>query len=215
MKEKRLIVVPKFDVTYWWDRFEAYYAPFFDRIEAIPSINLGGSRPFWHLHHDKVMAKLADWLKEYDLVMFVDCDEFVIPNPERYQDLGDYLDQYKYDIACTFGYGVMEMPDDEPLDHGKPILEQRKHWYRDRNYDKPIITRVNVNYIYGFHKCDRVVHPDHDLILFHLRDADFVNLDKYCPQRNPRKFESRPDIMNYEQRLAACELIPDKWMGLL
>jgi hypothetical protein len=50
--------------------------------------------------------------------------------------------------------------------------------------------------------------------MFHLRDADFINLDKYCPYRNPRLFDA-PNVMNYEQRLEICEPIPDKWMGLL
>jgi hypothetical protein len=69
-------------------------------------------------------------------------------------------------------------------------------------------------YVYGFHDCDRQAEPDPDLVMFHLRDADFINLDKYCPYRNPRLFDAS-NVMNYEQRLEICEPIPDKWMGLL
>jgi len=216
MSEKRLLVTQKFEFTYWWERFESYYAPHFDRIEVDLISNEDVDGQYWRQHHQRVTGKLGSWLKEYDLVMFADCDEFVVPNPERYKDLSDYLDGWKYDIAHTFGQGVMEMPDDDPFDHSLLVTQQRKYWYRDRNYDKPIITRTPVKYRYGFHKCDtRVSHPDHDLILFHLRDADFINLDKYCPQRNPRNFRNIPNIMSYEQRLAICKPIPEKYIGLI
>jgi hypothetical protein len=211
---KRLIVVPKYEYTYWWDRFEAYYSPFFDRIEAMPSIKPEGPQRYWRRHHGKVTKRLDEWLRAYDIVVLVDPDEFIIPNSDKYRDLGDYLDRWHGDIIRTYGYGVMEMPDDEPLDHSKPILEQRKYWYRDHWYDKPIITRVMTKYAYGFHDCDMQAEPDPDLVMFHLRDADFINLDKHCPYRNPRLFDA-PNVMNYEQRLEICEPIPDKWMGLL
>jgi hypothetical protein len=215
VKGKRLLVTHKFEVSYWWDRFEAYYAPFFDRIEAIPITWIYEDTRYWKRYDDMVNAGLAGWLEDYDLVVLVDGDEFVIPNPDKYRDLGDYLDRFTVQIVRTYGFGVIELPDDAPLDQSGKILDQRKYWYHDPYYNKPIVTRVPAVYEYGFHNCNIDAEVDPDLVMFHLRDADLVNLDKFAPSRNPKNFTCYKDIPDYDERLAIAELIPDKWMGLL
>jgi len=215
MTDRRLLVTHKFEVSYWWDRFEAYYAPHFDRIEAIPITWIYDDRFYWRRYDNIVNERLAGWLENYDVVMLVDGDEFVIPNPERYRDLGDYLGRFEGELVRTHGFGVIEMPDDQPLDHSGKILDQRKYWYHDPYYDKPILTRVHVIYNYGFHKCNRDAEIDPDLVMFHLRDSDLVNLDKFAPDRNPKRFTNIPGVPDYDERIAITEPIPEKWTGLL
>lgn len=189
--------------------WEAYYRPHFDHIEYIdgkPGVKtiLQGRE-----YTEKVNELMPDLLKSYELVLMVSNDEIVVPDPEKYKDLTDYMDHYQHLIIRTTGYGVIEMDREQPIDLSRKITDQRAYWYRDADFDKPILTRIPVALTNGCHHCNFDIENDPDLVLFHLRDADLKTLKQYAPDRIP-SHENMFDL-DLEGRKAKAELIPEKW----
>ena len=125
-------------------------------------------------------------LEKYDWVVFAHADEFIVPDPAKYKDLSDYIDKCTKDYVFCSGYNVLQMweekdgePNEPMLDLSKPILPQRKYWWYEFGYNKPLISRVPLNWSLGFHKVDEIsdsdLHNARDvnLYLFHLKQADF------------------------------------------
>jgi len=115
--------------------------------------------------------------KGYELVLFAEVDEIVVPDPNVYAGgLTQYLNEFKGGGASVTAYEVVHDPDTEPkIDDDKPILLQRRHFVRHELYDKPLLTRVPLNYTPGFHLCAETCDAprDYSLFLFHLHHVDF------------------------------------------
>jgi hypothetical protein len=67
-------------------------------------------------------------------------------------------------------------PDAEPaVDLSQPILAQRRWWRSCHLYDKPLLSRIPLDWAYGFHWCDQVPRQttDPNLLLLHLHKMDY------------------------------------------
>ena len=115
-------------------------------------------------------------LHYYDWVIYTDCDEFIIPDPNRWPDLRTYLVESlagQYDILCTIGLNTIHAPKVEgKLDLEKPLLGQRRFCYFGGAMCKPLISRVPVRWSPGFHGCDSDYFIDRSLYLFHMKRVD-------------------------------------------
>jgi hypothetical protein len=123
-------------------------------------------------------------LRSYDVVLFAEADEFVVPDPDRYRDLAAFIDGLAAPAARCTGYNVVHYPDEEPpLRFGEPILRQRRWWHPARRwYSKRLLARAPLSWSYGFH--DELnapfVEPDPGLLLVHLHRVDY----DYCLARH-------------------------------
>lgn len=116
-------------------------------------------------------------LSYYDLVIFCDVDEFIIPDPLYFTGLKDYTEHLASDFVNPIGLEIQHVPDEEPiLDWSKPLLSQREYARFSAQYCKPIITKIALNWSSGFHTCEYPPNIDSRLILFHLKriDRDFA-----------------------------------------
>jgi hypothetical protein len=133
-----------------------------------------------------MMEVQSNLLKEYMWVLFAHCDEFVVPDPEKYRNLNDYIKQCKKDYVFCNGYDVLHMyeeadkvPNEPELDLNKPILPQRKYWLPTLSYCKPLLSKIPLVWTQGFHNIHNVsdevilTHVDKDLRLLHLKNADY------------------------------------------
>ena len=206
---KTLAVTWRFPESYWLPLWEAYYTPQVDEVQM------------WHSDEDltaleqgrvftkRINESLPDLLEEFDAVIIASNDEFIIPDPDKYQGLREYIGAHPQAVCRTTGFNVVTLEGDPPLDISRKITDQRSHWYYDKWYSKPSITRTPVHYISGWHFCNKKVKPDPDLILMHLREANLEVLMRYCPERLParkRKFD-----FDYEERIKQAVPIPEKW----
>lgn len=117
-------------------------------------------------------------LHMYDVVIYADADEMLVPDPDKYQDLVDYCRRMGRRYVRAFGFDVVHDYRKEPaLDLSKPIVGQRRHWCYSEFLCKPLITRVPLRWTVGCHGARENVELDPDLYLFHLRDMDY---DLYC-----------------------------------
>ena len=202
--KSRAILTTYYSESMYYPLWERYYAPFFDHVEKY-------IYPFEmkkdYIGRVMVMnAKLKQLLHKYDVVVIADEDEIIVPDPEKYKDLGDYLDRFDGEGARVIGYNIMEMPGALPLDIELKITDQRFYWQRDPLYDKPMIARVEFNFRPGKHTCDRDLPQDPDLYLFHLRDADLHYLIVSSGLKRDQAFVDR---INHRQLEATP--IPEKW----
>lgn len=119
-------------------------------------------------HHQREL------LERYDVVLVVDVDEIVAPNP-RWGTLADYLARFDEEWVNCLGYEVIHMKDEEPpFQPDRPVLEQRKHWFANDAYDKPSIATVPLRWKPGFHgRADNHFNFDPDLRLIHLHRLDY------------------------------------------
>ncbi len=122
-------------------------------------------------------------LGSYPAVLFSDVDEFVVTDPERYPDLGTYIENLRQPAACCTGYNVVHYSDEPPLDFSEPVLKQRRYWHHSPGwYSKRLLGRTPLSWSVGLHQEYNAPEalPDPDLRLIHLHRVDY----DYCLARH-------------------------------
>lgn len=134
----------------------------------------------WEYYDDIWKTKMAcskqtELLCSYEYVLYTDADEIVIPDPKKYNDLKDYISKLNEDCILCAAYSLIHIRKEEPpIDLNKSISEQRKYWYQDHEYDKPLLSRIPLEWKYGFHEIsNHHCRRDEDLWLLHLHKMDF------------------------------------------
>src|SRR5439155_461075 len=113
------------------------------------------------------------FLRYYDIVIYTDCDELLVPNPARSAALDAYLLDQPYSYASPVGINVLHIADIEPrIDFARPLLSQRRYGQFQSSLCKPLVTRVAVTWEPGFHSCNRPPNIDKSLYLFHIKKID-------------------------------------------
>jgi hypothetical protein len=112
-------------------------------------------------------------LQYYDLVIYTDCDELIVPDPAKSPSLEAHLATQSYEYASPVGLNIIHLVDVEtPIDLTRPLLSQRRYGQFQASMCKPVITRIPLNWEPGFHECDKPVRIDKDLYLFHTKAVD-------------------------------------------
>jgi hypothetical protein len=112
-------------------------------------------------------------LQYYDIVIYTDCDEFIVVEPSLCVTLEQYLAQWAHEYAAPVGLNVQHIPDIEPpLQGGLTLLSQRGYCYFRSDMCKTLISRVRLKWEPGFHRCDRPLRIDPHLYLFHIKSID-------------------------------------------
>ncbi|MDR3538213.1 MAG: FkbM family methyltransferase [Acetobacteraceae bacterium] len=115
----------------------------------------------------------ATLLSAYDAVVFSDVDEFLIPDPEKFSGLSDFIQHRCPRFVNAVGLDLLHVPDEEAgIDLRAPILSQRHYVRFSPRYCKPLISRIPLLWQPGFHACDYPPAIDPDLFLFHLKRMD-------------------------------------------
>ncbi len=113
-------------------------------------------------------------LNFYDFVVYTDCDEFLVPDPNKHLTLNDYVQEMAADCVRAIGIDVLHILDNElPLDLSRPVLSQRSFGRFGSPSCKALITKVPLKWLPGFHSCDRKIEIDLSLALFHLKYMDY------------------------------------------
>ncbi|MCX6385942.1 MAG: glycosyltransferase family 2 protein [Solirubrobacterales bacterium] len=156
-----------------------------------------------------VEAKQRELLERYDVVVVVDVDEIVAPDP-RWGTLEEYLARFNGSWVECLGYELIHLHDSEPpLTPDQPLLAQRSQWFSTALYNKPAISRVPLSWDLGFHRVRREPdanpwdgwdeHIDPDLRMIHLHRADF----DVCKERHRRLSSREWNPEDLEQGFAA------------
>ncbi len=133
-----------------------------------------------------VEARQRELLESYDVVAYAEADE-ILWHPSG---LRRYLTFFTRDAVRATGWNLWHDRSQEPdLDPARSILSQRRYWFRNPEYDKPLIARVPLRYEFGFHQCAECEEIDPDLLLLHLHTMDYkVGLQKHERTRSYRDY---------------------------
>ena len=202
---KRIAVTFEHDFSDYAKLWRDYYSQFMD----IKIIKIGDMlRNDWGATTKLLNSTQEELFKKYDLILYADVDEILIPDPEHYRDLGEYLTTVKGVARCT-GYNVVELEGDKPLELDKPILTQRGNWIRDKLYDKFVILTEPQHFLNNHHISNEVP-CDPNLVMFHLRDSDIAR----AKERN-KKLGVTFNQQDLDSRRQNTTKIPDKWLNLV
>ena len=129
----------------------------------------------------------------YDVVVFTDVDEFLVPDPARYDGLIDYLrTNQDRKIIAPLAVNVLHIPAVEPaLDPGRPVLMQRRFVKFAPGMCKPLIKRVPADWTAAFHGVAKPFEIDRDLLMLHLKYCDLPSLIKTSEHRHASREEGR------------------------
>jgi hypothetical protein len=150
-------------------------------------------------------AMQQDLFKSYDTIIFADMDEILVPDPDKYKDLGEYIKNVDKSVIRATGYNIIELPNQEPIDFTKPIIKQRDHWQRDTLYDKYVILKEPQHYTSN-HTINNSQAPEEDLVLYHLRDADPTSA-----RERLKAIGRNLNEQDLEYRQSQAVKIPKKW----
>lgn len=122
-------------------------------------------------------------LQQYEIVVYTDTDEIILPDPISYKGLGDYINKFNHSVVACNSRSVVQQPTEPPIDLSKPILTQRSVWFSEYLYNKSLISKIPLAWDIGLHG---VLHGvsnniniyydipvDRELILLHLSRMDF------------------------------------------
>lgn len=126
----------------------------------------------------RLVNRLAHTLRTYyEVVIYTDVDEFIVPNPDKYDGLADYVARVTDPVVAPVGLNLLHVRTREPAyDPSRPILQQRRYVKFTSRMCKPVITREDAVWSPGFHGSAQPFRIDPDLVLLHTKffDFDFV-----------------------------------------
>ena len=94
-------------------------------------------------------------LERYSIVIRVDVDEFLVPDPRKYPSLQRYIDNLDAGYVTAIGLDVIEAPSEAALRYDvKPLLRQRRFAVKASAYSKTCVTRTPLRWSPGFHTVD-------------------------------------------------------------
>lgn len=127
----------------------------------------------------------AGFLEVYDVVVFVDVDEFLVADPAHHADLRSYLAaRADRDVIAPLGLNVVHLPQVEgALRPDAPILGQRHFAQFAPLMCKPSLKRVAAAWRWASHGIEAPFEIDPELFLVHMKFADRDALAKVAAHR--------------------------------
>lgn len=145
-------------------------------------------------------------LMEYDYVIRVDTDEFIIPDPRYFKSLREYVESLDQPYVTTMGYDIIQGENDEPLDLARPVIGlQRNYAYPFDALNKTAIVRNETRWAPGFHFAN--VYPSfYRCYLLHMKKADIdiqVEIGKAVAENGPNDNLKSYHLVSRENVLAS------------
>lgn len=114
-------------------------------------------------------------LEKYECVLFADSDELIYTYPRALNETIDLFLKSNETIQTCLGYEVIQNLElESPLKETDLIFENRDYWFRYPLYDKPLLSKIPLNWEWGFHHTlDHRRSNTFNLILCHLHRCDF------------------------------------------
>jgi hypothetical protein len=126
-------------------------------------------------------------LRKCDAVIFADADEFIVPDPTRYDGLRDYAaaNSQRRAVGVTCLNVIHHLASEKPLDLAQPVLGQRQMAKFLPLFCKPSLKFVDNPWAassHGIRGVDFEIDPD--LVMFHLKFADRDHLIRVATDRH-------------------------------
>ena len=128
----------------------------------------------------------SELLRSHDAVVFTDADEFLLPDPDRYDGLRDFVARRPdLEVAAGLGLNVVHHLDHEgALCPERPVLGQRRFAKLVGKMCKPSLKRVDAPWVRASHGIRAPYVPDRGLLMVHLKFADLDLLRRTADLRH-------------------------------
>ncbi|MDO5571892.1 MAG: glycosyltransferase family 2 protein [Bacteroidales bacterium] len=160
-------------------------------------------------------------LNNYDIIIGVDVDEFLVVDPKLNLSLPQYLSKKEINISLS-GLGVdvgQHLEQEKIINDSQPFLEQRQFAVLSSRYTKPCVITKPVVWGSGFHRVKKHnFHIDENLFLFHFGCFDMqMLLDRFKDADRmksgwERHIKKRTRTIDYVTKIKAKS--GDKWMPI-
>ncbi len=142
------------------------------RLDGLP-----GGPEFERERIKTVNQTAARLLDTFDWVVFTDADEFLVVDPERHESFRDLLPSVPNPAVAALGLNVVQdLEHEQPLDLGRPILEQRSFACFAEVMCKPSTKKRRVPWVLASHGIKSRYEVRDDLFMLHLKFADLDRL---------------------------------------
>jgi hypothetical protein len=144
-----------------------------------------GGRDYEKARVDLVSGLADGLLAVYDVVVFVDADEFLVPDPDRHSGLLDFLAaRADRDVLAPAALNVVHHVGVEGvLDPAAPVLGQRRFAKFVPLMCKPSVKRVPARWRFATHGIMAPFAVDPELFLVHLKFFDQETLRAVADRR--------------------------------
>jgi len=162
-------------------------------------------------------------LQEYQCVFFAESDE-ILYSVEKPLNLTieDFIESDNLYVTCKGHSVIQNIQSEFQIESGEKIFEKRNYWFEDYNEDKTLISKIPLEWGWGFHKMkNRPNTPYQDFYIAHLHRFDFEIMVKRHQERTSFRQKNdgggehwktdRNDIINVFQSIVSEPfLIPEK-----
>lgn len=121
----------------------------------------------------------------FDVVIFTDADEFLVPDPRHFDGLLDLVSaKSDQEVIAPVAVNVLHNPNAEPaFDHTRPILAQRRSVKWASAMCKPLTKRTPAPWNQGSHGIQAPFPIDPELYLLHMTFYDLEELSDVADRR--------------------------------
>jgi len=140
--------------------------------------------------HQWLVTTVQDFQKEllekYECVLFAEADELLYTlNKNLNESIDDFLNDSSCDYVSCIGYEVIQILKNEPeLSFNDKIFEKRDYWFKHNDYNKTLLSKIPLNWIWGFHSTIGLnKNFKYDLHMVHLHRVDFELMLKRHEER--------------------------------
>jgi hypothetical protein len=165
-------------------------------------------------HHewlkDVVCQHQKKLLLKYEVVVFVEVDEMLYSLEEP---LNIYLQRFIQEdslVKTCIAHELIHDIENEPDWHEKlNLLKIRNTWFRDTAYDKTLVSKIPLDWLWGFHTASNAEpNIDNKLFMLHIHRFDYKTKIKRNIERL-QNIESHSDKGGGQNRILDPEWI--KW----
>lgn len=238
MKDCAVFVMVK-DESYFLPKWIAYYKQFFkpEDIYILDHQSSDGSTQNLDVNvvqvtndvavdHTWIVNTIQDFqqelLEKYKCVLFAESDEIVYP---LYKTLDVYIREFiesdKEYVTCIGNEMMQFIGKERSLTADDPIMPFRDYWFRHPLYDKTLLSKIPLEWAWGFHS-QKLPNQFGGLFLLHLHRHDFemmhqrheMRVAKWKMKNDGRasyqfKISNRDELLEYFYEMCKePELIP-------
>jgi hypothetical protein len=153
-------------------------------VHRLPPLRFSGGR-FEPIRMQLLSGLAQGFLATYDVVVFVDVDEFLVADPARHRNLRSFLaTREDREVIAPVGLNIVHLPQVEgPLRPDEPVLGQRRFAQFTPLMCKPSLKRIPAGWRWASHGIEAPFEVDPELFMVHLKFADRDALRRVAAHR--------------------------------
>jgi hypothetical protein len=160
---------------------------------------------------DFMSDRAAELLKQYDMVLGIDADEFIVADPRTGLSLPEYLSSIEIGESLSpLGLDIgQHLTKEKPFDDSRPFLEQRRFALIHSRFTKASIITKPVRWGWGFHRIKgKNFKIDPNLYLLHMGN---YNYEAVIAKMNHPDIIARGEVKHYRRnRLRIFNVVSGK-----